>query len=46
MSDPQGVTIASLALDFSLPSQDGTEVRLADFRLKKNVVLFFIREYI
>ncbi len=46
MSDPQGVTVASLAPEFSLPSSDGTEIRLADYRSKKNVVLFFIREFV
>ncbi len=46
MSDPSGVNIGSPAPDFSLPSGNGTEIHLADFRSRKNVYLFFIREYI
>ncbi len=46
MSDLPGMTLGSLAPEFSLPSGDGKEIRLGDFRSRKNVVLFFIREYI
>jgi peroxiredoxin len=46
MSEPEVVSIGSPAPEFTLPSGNGTDVRLADFRSKKNVYLFFIREYI
>ena len=39
------VTIGSLAPDFSLIASNGVEVKLADYRSKSNVVLFFVREY-
>jgi peroxiredoxin len=45
MSDPSSVSTGSLAPEFNLPAGNGTEIRLADFRNNKNVVLFFIREY-
>ena len=37
--------IGSHAPDFKLPSTDGSEIRLSDFRGKKNVILFFVREF-
>ena len=36
--------IGSLAPDFKLPATNGQEIALADFRDKKNVIVFFIRE--
>jgi peroxiredoxin len=39
------VTVGSLAPDFSLIASNGAEVKLADYRSKNNVVLFFVREY-
>ncbi len=46
MAEPTNpVTIGSLAPEFSLPASTGAEVKLADYRGKNNVVLFFIREY-
>jgi peroxiredoxin len=39
------VTIGSTAPDFSLVANNGAEVKLADYRSKNNVVLFFVREY-
>lgn len=33
--------VGDVAPDFSLQAHDGTQVRLSDFRGKKNVVLFF-----
>ncbi len=38
--------IGSRAPDFRLPSTNGSEISLSDFRGKKNVVLFFVREFI
>ena len=35
------VKVGNRAPDFSLPSSDGENVSLSQFRLKKNVVLFF-----
>ena len=45
MNDSEAVSLGSQAPDFTLPSGDGREIHLADFRSRKNVVLFFIREY-
>ena len=38
--DPK-VKVGDVAPDFSLPDQTGKEVKLSDFRGKKNVVLAF-----
>jgi peroxiredoxin len=38
--------IGSIAPNFKLTATNGQEIALADFRGKKNVVLFFIREFI
>ena len=38
--------IGTRAPDFRLPSADGREVGLADFRGRTNVVVFFVREFI
>jgi len=37
--------IGSIAPDFELKASNDREIRLSDFRGKKNVVLFFIREF-
>lgn len=37
--------IGSHAPDFNLTAHTGEQVRLSDFRGKKNVVLFFVREF-
>ena len=37
--------IGSIAPDFKLMSSDDREISLSEFRGKKNVVLFFIREF-
>ncbi len=37
--------IGSHAPDFRLPSTNGSEIELSDFRGRKNVVLFFVREF-
>ncbi len=38
--------IGSHAPDFRLPATNGRGVALSDFRGKKNVVLFFVREFV
>ncbi len=38
--------IGSRAPDFRLPATNGSEIALSDFRGKKNVVLFFVREFV
>jgi peroxiredoxin len=43
---PTSGGIGSLAPDFKLTASNGQEIRLSDFRSKRNVVLFFVREYI
>ena len=42
---PSQITIGSLAPEFSLPANNGNEIKLADFRSKNNVILFFVREF-
>ncbi|MBI1793598.1 MAG: redoxin domain-containing protein [Chloroflexi bacterium] len=37
--------IGSHAPDFRLPATSGNEIGLSDFRGRKNVVLFFVREF-
>jgi peroxiredoxin len=37
--------IGSHAPDFRLPSTDGRQVALSDYRHRSNVVLFFVREF-
>ena len=47
MSDQiSDLAVGSLAPDFRLPASSGLEVGLSDFRLKTNVYLFFVREYV
>jgi len=45
-TDTIDAKIGSIAPDFKLKATNGQEIALSDFRGKKNVVLFFIREYI
>jgi peroxiredoxin len=44
-TDSIDAKIGSLAPDFKLPSTNGLEIALSDFRSKNNVILFFIREF-
>jgi peroxiredoxin len=37
--------IGSIAPDFKLTASNDQQIALSDFRGKKNVLLFFIREY-
>lgn len=46
MTDIPDLTIGSQAPEFSLPASDGSEIALVDFRSKRNVYLFFVREFI
>ena len=39
------ITIGSPAPEFRLPASNGTDLNLADYRSKNNVVLFFVREF-
>ncbi len=39
------IEIGSPAPNFRLPASSGGEVELADYRGKKKVVLFFVREH-
>jgi peroxiredoxin len=45
MSDYQGISTGSRAPAFSLPASDGSQVGLQDYYTKKNVYLFFVREF-
>ena len=46
MTDFPDLIIGSQAPEFSLPASNGSEIALANFRSKKNVYLFFVREFI
>ena len=39
------MNVGSRAPEFKLSANDGREIRLADYRGKALVVLFFVREY-
>ncbi len=39
------INVGTPAPDFTLPASDGRLFRLADYRGKARVVLFFVREY-
>lgn len=39
------IEVGSVAPDFTLESSDGTVVRLSDYRDRKHVVLYFMREF-
>jgi peroxiredoxin len=44
-SDSIEAKIGSLAPDFTLTASNDQQISLSDFRVKNNVILFFIREY-
>jgi len=44
--EPVELEIGSIAADFRLPSSQGGEISLSDYRGKSHVVLFFVREFI
>jgi len=44
-SDIIEAKIGTHAPDFRLPTTNGHEIALSDFRQKSNVVLFFVREF-
>ena len=44
-SDPSTVEVGSPAPDFSLESSDNTSVSPADYRGRRNVLLYFMREF-
>lgn len=43
--DGMEIKIGSVAPDFNLESSDGTVVHLSDYRNRKHVVLYFMREF-
>jgi thioredoxin-dependent peroxiredoxin len=45
MSEIPEIVIGSPAPDFSLPASNGSDISLSDFRTKKWVYLFFVREF-
>jgi len=46
MADFHDLIIGSQAPEFSLPTSDGSEIAFVDFRFKRKVYLFFVREFI
>lgn len=47
MSDESAeIEIGSVAPDFALESNEGKTVRLSDYKGRKNVILYFMREFI
>ena len=44
-SDPENVEVGSVAPDFSLESNRGKTVHLSDYKGRKFVVLYFMREF-
>jgi len=46
MIDFPDLTVGSLAPEFNLSASTGSDIALANFRSKKNVYLFFVREFI
>ncbi len=45
MTDMLEPTVGARAIDFNLPASDGTQVSLAAYATKKNLYLFFVREF-
>ena len=45
MADNSDLQIGSTAPEFSLLASNGAEIKLADFLFKKNIILFFVREF-
>lgn len=43
--EPVELVIGDPAPDFRLPSGDGREIALSEYRSKAHVVLFFVRAY-
>ena len=43
--DTTEVNVGSLAPDFSLESNEGTMVRLSEYRGRTYVILYFMREF-
>ena len=43
--DGMEIEAGSVAPDFALESNDGTVVHLTDYRNRKHVVLYFMREF-
>lgn len=46
MTDPNDLEVGAPAPDFTLPSSAGDPITLSSFQGKKNVVIFFMREFI
>ena len=44
-NQPIELFIGSPAPDFSLPSNQGRDIKLSDFKSRANVILFFVREF-
>lgn len=45
MMENSTIGVGTQAPDFKLPASNGTTVSLSDYRTKKHVYLFFVREF-
>ena len=45
MTDQLEPTLGAHAIDFSLSASTGTQISLSNYQAKKNVYLFFVREF-
>lgn len=45
MSDMLEPVVGARAIDFSLSANNGTQISLSNYLTKKNVYLFFVREF-
>ncbi len=45
MSDQIEPTVGSHAIEFSLSASTGAQISLSNYLTRKNVYLFFVREY-
>ena len=45
MANNPELAVGAMAPEFGLAASSGGEIHLADYRSRKNIVLFFVREF-